>query len=150
MSFIECLGVLQTTNTSAGIGIIMYAEIRRRVRQQFIEAFEVIVYAVPQLLVVRVAAIWWKEAELFEIIRMEETSEAFQVIAGCFGEAKTVGTEFHLKEASDSTRGASHVKVHLKGRSSDQSSGTVAEFSIVTTHVKTVMHAYAMREGVRP
>jgi hypothetical protein len=150
MSFIECLGVLQTTNTSAGIGVIVYAEIRRCVRQQIIQTFEVIVYIVPQLLVVWVAAIRWKEAELFEIVRMKETTEAFQMIAGWFGEAETVGTEFHLEEASDSSCRTGHVKVHFKGSSRYQSSSTIAEFSIVTVEVKAVVHAYAMCEGVRP
>ena len=104
----------------------------------------------PQLFVVQTAAVRREVAKLFKIERMQEPTEAVEVVAGWFGETKAIGTEFLLEEASNGPRCTRHVKIHFQRRASYQSSGTVAEFGVIATHVQALVHAYAMNKGVRP
>jgi hypothetical protein len=69
---------------------------------------------VPQLFVVWITAVRWEVAKLFEIERMQESTETVEVVAGWFGEAKTVSTEFFLEETSNGSCCARHVEVHLQ------------------------------------
>jgi hypothetical protein len=78
------------------------------------------------------------------------TREAIEVVAGWLGKTKAVSTEFLLEETSNGPCCARHVKIHLQRRSSNQSSGAVAEFKVIAAKIQALVHSYAMDKGICP